>query len=100
MVTTIHDDENFVIAYIEWRQVGASGFDKYGGEYIFVNDMWIHPEYRGQNLLHELISKVLLIAPEAKFCYYQRRKYDDRMSPLMRREVYESLIEKELNHGV
>jgi GNAT superfamily N-acetyltransferase len=100
MVTTIQNDCGYVVALIEWRQVAASGFDKYGGEYIFVNDVWIHEDYRGQSLLHELISKVLLIAPEAKFCYYQRRKYDDRMSKLMRRELYEQLIEKELNHGV
>lgn len=100
MITTIHDDQNYIVAYLEWRQVSASGFDKYGGEYIFVADMWIHPEHRGQGLLQELISKVLLIAPEAKFCYYQRRKYDDRMSPLIRREVYENLIEKELKNGV
>ncbi len=91
MVTRIQDDKEFIIAFMEWRQCGQSGFDKFQGEYIFVNDLWIHDENRDKGLLQEMISDVLMKAPEARYCYFLRRKYRDRMSRLFKRDQFERL---------
>ena len=92
MMTTLKNDEGYIISYIEWRQVGQSGFDKLYGEYIFVNDLWVHPEYRHHHMIEEMISRILMNAPEAQYCYFIRRKYNDRMSKLWKRASFENLV--------
>lgn len=94
MITIVPDIDGKVVAYIEWRQVAKSGFDKLGGEYIWVNDLWVHEDYRNQGLIQQMIDRILCIAPEAEFCYFTRRKYNNRMSKLWKRKNFEMLVKK------
>jgi GNAT superfamily N-acetyltransferase len=94
MITTSHDDNDRVIGFIEWRQVGRSGFDKFHGEYVWVADMWIHDDYRRTNVFHEMIEDILDKAHDARFCYFTHRKYNDRMSKVYTREQFERLVKK------
>ena len=95
MVTKIQDDNGFIIGYCEWRQVGQSGFDKLRGEYIWVNDIWVHEDYESKGFINEMISMILSKAVEAKFCYFKREKYHGRLSKLWKRESFERLTQKE-----
>ena len=101
MITTLKDELGKVIAFCEWRLVSKSGFDKIDGEYVWVNDTWIHPDYsfkRLNRLIDEVMSKV---PPSAKYAYFLRGKYKDRMKMFSRkywekrRQAY-APIEKEI----
>jgi len=92
MISTSKDNEGRVIAYVEWRQVGQSGFDKLGGEYVWLQNLWIHEDYRGKKILQYLIADVLDKAPEAKYGYFTREKYGDRMSKSFKRESVERVV--------
>ena len=76
---------------MEWRQVGQSGFDKLQGEYVFLLNLWIHQDYRGKGLLKELIADILMKAPDAKYGYFMREKYNNRMSKPFKRESVERI---------
>ena len=94
MISVSYDYEGRVIGYVEWRQVGQSGFDKLHGEYVWINHCWIHPDYRNKHIMQELADKVLLIARQAKWCYFTRSKYWGRMSKLYSRGAFMKLVEK------
>lgn len=79
MITTVPDSQGRVIAWIEWRQVAQSGFDKIRGEYVWVNDLWVHPDHRHSGIISQIIDTILWKAPHAKFGYFKRKKYNDRI---------------------
>ena len=101
MVTTLKDEEGRVIALAEWRLVGKSGFDKVAGEYVWVNDLWVHKEFEKMNRINRIIDEIMRLVPEAKYCYFKRGKYHDRLKMFTReqwerrRQAYDSLIVKE-----
>lgn len=94
MISVSKDNDERVIGWIEWRQVGQSGFDKLHGEYIWINDFWIHEEYRRGDVFRQLVNAILFKAPSAKWCYFKREKYKGRMSKLYKREDFMKLSEK------
>lgn len=89
MISNCFDESGKVVAHVEWRQVGQSGFDKLQGEYVWLENLWIHEGYRGKGILQRLISDILEKAPDAKFAYFTREKYGKRMSRLFKRESVE-----------
>lgn len=95
MVSVSKDPEGRVIGWIEWRQVGQSGFDKWLGEYVWINDFWIHSQYRGTGIVFkELVEKVLISAKGSKWAYFTRSKYHGRKSKLYTRQDFETLVGK------
>lgn len=94
MVSVSKDDNGRIIGFIEWRQVGQSGFDKFQGEYIWINDFWIHEDYRRGHIFRDLVNQVLFNAPEAQWCYFKREKYNGRLSKLYSRSHFMKLSEK------
>ena len=94
MISVSKDDEGRVIGYIEWRQVGQSGFDKFRGEYVWVNDFWIHEDYRNGYVFIQLVNSILFKAQDAKWCYFRRGKYHGRVSKLYTREHFMKLSDK------
>jgi hypothetical protein len=88
MVTTIEDYDEKVIAYMEWSTVGPSGYPKPYGDHLFVNEVWVHRDFRSKGLLQEIILKVISLVPYVKFGYFTRRKYGGRVSKLYTREQF------------
>ena len=99
MVSASHDEDGKVIGWVEWRQVGQSGHDKYHGEYVWIQEIWIHRDYRGSHIFYDLIDKIMTLATDAKYAYFTHAKYNDRMSKLYTRKQFEKLMRKVL-HGV
>lgn len=93
MITTVPDSQGRVIAWIEWRQVAQSGFDKIRGEYVWVNDLWVHPDHRNQGLISQMIDKILYKAPDAQYGYFTRKKYGNRMR-IWKREQFMKLCKQ------
>lgn len=58
MITSLKDENDKIIAYIEWHVLGLDGQFKEQGEVISVQDLWIHDDYRGKNTLNKLIKTV------------------------------------------
>src|SRR3990167_4911615 len=79
MVTSLKDIESKIIAYVEWRLVGQSGFDKQNGEYVWINDIWVHNNHRNNNLINRIIDEVMTLAPLAKYCYFRRLKRNENL---------------------
>lgn len=88
MIAKRLDSEDRIIAYVEYWQVGKSGFHKPYGEYMWVNDAWVHPDYRGQGLVRQMVEDELLRHPEILYGYWKRKKYAGRLSKVMTRERF------------
>ena len=93
MITKIPDEQGRIIAYIEFRQVAKSGIDKLQGEYIWINDLWVHPDYRNQGLIVQMIDTILYKAPDALFGYFKRSKYNGRIH-IWKRKSFERLVKQ------
>ena len=91
MIETIRDDEDKVVAYIEWSLVNNSGRTSKLGKYIFVNELWIHKSLRRGKILRGFIQLIGTKTPTARYAYWERRKYDCRMKMFK----VEQLLKKE-----
>jgi len=88
LLTSLKDNEGKIIAYCEWRLVGKSGFDQVRGEYVWVEDLWVHGDYKMTNRINRMIDEILRLVPSAKYCYFKRGKYKDRLK-MFKREQWE-----------
>lgn len=79
MITTLKDGDGKVIAYCEWRLVGPSGYEVPNGEYVWINDCWVHWSFRMKNKIKRIIDEVMRAVPMAKYCYFQRKNVDEKI---------------------
>jgi hypothetical protein len=79
MITTLKDYDGKVITFCEWRLVGPSGYDMENGEYVWINDIWCHPSHRNRYKVNRIIDEVMRMVPDAKYCYFQRKKKNERV---------------------
>ena len=77
MVTTLKDTDGKIIAFCEWRLVGRSGNEVPSGEYVWINDCWVHPSMRFAGKIGRIFHEVLESAPSAKYGYFQRKNVND-----------------------
>lgn len=47
MISCIRNSEGFVVAYAEWETVDKSGQITRNGEHLYIQNVWIHDEFRG-----------------------------------------------------
>lgn len=95
MISVSKDNEDKVIAYMESRQVGQSGFDKLQGEYLYINDLWIHDSHKNDwSIFRALMNDALRRCKSVKWIYFKRMKYDGRMSINYSREKIMKLLER------
>mgnify|MGYP001569734798 CR=1 FL=1 len=87
MITTLKTNDRYIFAYIMWDTVDKDGQKDPNGEYLFIYDLWIHVSHRGQGALNELIGMIDAnpASKSAKWVYWEREKYGDRMSKLINR---------------
>jgi hypothetical protein len=100
MITTLKDDIGRIIAYCEWRLVGQSGYDKEDGEYVWINDIWVHQDFERTKRINRIIDEIMRIAPSAKWGYFVRGKYGFRKKMFSReqferrRNTYDALVKE------
>lgn len=101
MVTSLKDDEGRIIALCEWRLVGPSGYEVENGHYIWVNEIWVHRSFERTSRINRIIDEIMRFVPQAKYCYFKRAKYGERMKIFTReqwerrRMAYDNLVLKE-----
>ena len=86
MITNLKDLSGRIVAYAEWRLVGPSGYEVPNGEYIWLNDIWIHEEYRNMGKLNKIIDEIMRLVPNAKYCYFQRKDINMKLHIYSRRQ--------------
>ena len=97
MIAKIHNKNGLIQAFIEWRQVGQSGFDKFRGEYIWINDLWMHESLKNSwETYRDLMNQVLFKAMDGQWVYFQREKYGGRISKLYSRSRIMNLLSREM----
>lgn len=99
MVTSLKDTEGRIIAFCEWRLVGQSGYEVPNGEYVWVNDCWVHEDYRMEKRINRIIDEIMRAVPQAKYCYFQRKNKNEKLRIFTReqwerrRMSYDNLIQ-------
>lgn len=79
MITSLKDSEGKIIAYCEWRLVGPSGYEVPSGQYIWVNDMWVHEGCRFKNKVGRIVDEIMRMVPQAQYCYFQRKDVSEKV---------------------
>lgn len=76
MIASLKDSDGKIIGYMEWQVVDERGKWKNGGEYLYIEDVWLHPSERRKSLF-KLIQLVVdhYFAFNCKWSYWERRKY-------------------------
>lgn len=99
MITSLKDNAGRIIAYCEWRLVGPSGAEVPSGEYVWVNDCWVHKDFRMTNRINRIIDEIIRKVPHVKYCYFKRGKRNERIHIYSisqwerRRMSYDNLIQ-------
>jgi len=86
LLTSLKDSEGKIIAYAEWRLVGPSGLETPAGKYVWINDCWVHKDYRGKHRINLLIDEVMRHVPNAEYCYFQRKDVNEKLHMYSRRQ--------------
>lgn len=79
MLELIKDDQGNIHAVCEYYVVDKDGHMKDDGEFIWVNEVEVAPQYRNNGNLRSFVSKIVAMYPQAKYGYFSRRKYNDRV---------------------
>lgn len=88
MIVTKKDKQGKIIAYAEYLVVDSFGHQCGWGQYVWVNDAWVHKDYKNSNILKEFVKKEHAKLPWVKYIYWHRGKYSDRMSCYKIRRLY------------
>lgn len=95
MITTLKEDDGRIICYAEWRLVGRSGFDVQHGEYVWIQDLWVHRDFERTKRINRIIDEIIRVAPSAKYCYFKRGKYGDRMKMFSKEQLERRRVQYE-----
>jgi hypothetical protein len=73
MASTIKNTEGCVVAYIEWQILDAAGFQVNNSDYIYIKNMWIHPDWRDSRAFRNVIDKIYKhpYSQNAGFVYWE-----------------------------
>ena len=92
MISCLKDNNGFIFAYLEWQIVNVMGQFEDNGEYCYIQDYWIHPAWREEHkyILAELSQQINdhKFSKNLKWIYWNREKYNDRLSKLYPKEKF------------
>jgi len=84
MVVVREDDDKKVIAYAEYRLVDEKGNEDPKGLYAWINDVWVHNDYKAKDKFNEILEYFIVSEwarfPHVQYIYWTRGKYKKRMS--------------------
>ena len=81
MVYSKSDDKGLIFK-AEYRVVDRFGRDTPNGDYVYIEDFYIRPEFRRVRFLRQIIHDLAQMVGDAIYVYWERKKYNYRMSPL------------------
>ena len=89
MISVLKNEHGLIYAYIEWYVLDEKAQFKDYGDYIYIQDSWIHPEHRGNGCLRNLIHLIDIheYTKNAKYVYWEREKYNHKLSKIYNRKI-------------
>ena len=90
MLETIRDKDNKVVAYCEWDLLDLNGRYNDYGSHVFIREIWIHKCRQGLKTVRYFIDTIKPKVPTASWCYWERKKYGQKMVQFRRTQMKES----------
>jgi len=87
MLITRKNEQGFIYAYFEWSIVDHKGTPSDLGNFMYVKDIWVHPNYNGHSVIDDFIKEL----DEDKrnknilWIYWTRIKRNEKVSKSFRR---------------
>ena len=78
MLETKKDKEGKIIAFLEWNLLDDNGQFDNKGNWAWVEEVFIHKDYRQNGILKELSQIARKKIPWVKNFYFRRKKYNER----------------------
>lgn len=79
MLEIIKTNNGEIKACLEWNLVNEKGEFDQKGQFVWVGEVEIAPQYRGNGILKEFARIIMIKCPQAKFGYFWRQgKYPNR----------------------
>lgn len=90
MVTHLENLYGFCDAYIEWQILDGQGQFKENGEYIYIQELWVHKSCDGRKAIRELSNIIFNDerSKNSKYVYWVRHKYNERKSKIYKKELF------------
>lgn len=98
MISSLKNGNGFIYAYIEWEILDAFGQFKDFGEYIYIQNLWVHENFQNSRAIKELIGLIDShpFAKNSDYVYWNNLKHNDRLTKPFRRE---RLAKMGVKHG-
>lgn len=82
MIEILRTDTGEIKAVAEYYVVNSNGNFKNKGEYIWISEVEIAPQFRGNGILKTFAKNIMLREPQALFGYFWRyKKYSEGKHP-------------------
>ena len=78
-IESLFNNEGLCTAYCVWSPRDKDGVEDYNGDYICVDEMWIHESLKGSETIRHFITEINKRYTKATYVYWQRRKYKERI---------------------
>ena len=93
MIEILRTDKGEIKAVAEYYIVNEDGSFNRKGEFVWINEVEISPQYRGNGILKTFAKNIMEREPQAKFGYFWRQyKYPDRKPRIYHRFQWLKLI--------
>jgi len=88
MVVSAKNTQGFIYAYAEFQILNSNGQFEDNGEYLYIQDIWIHDCWRKTGALRRLIRLIddHDFTRNCKYVYWVREKYNDRQTKIFPRQ--------------
>lgn len=87
MITRLFNDDGYIYAECEWTLTDKNGTIKNEGEYLYVQDLWIHENHRKKGTLAKLIPLIDKAVPyDFKYVFWKNLKHGERQTRTYFRE--------------
>ena len=89
MIETKTTDTGLIYSYVVYDLVNQTGIKDPNGEYIFIDDLWVHPNFRNNGTIKYYIQTITDKFPQARYGYFVRRwKYPNRKAKMFTRDQW------------
>ena len=76
MIVTLENNDGYIYAYAEFEVVDGNTVICDEGKYVYVQNIWIHEDYRGNGVLKDLMVDIFIKSKNAEFVYWNRSRYN------------------------
>ena len=87
MIETLKNEDGYIYGYITAQLVNDSGIPDEEGNFVYIWDIFVHPEYRQSQTINQLITLIdKRCGSKARYVYWNSEKHNDRQTRSFRRE--------------